>query len=104
MRRETRRAREGVRAKIAAPPKIAKIRAYGADVHVEGADYFEAQALCDKYVEATGALKIHPYEAPETIAGQGTVALEWEEDLGASARRRSMSCSSRSAAAGLSPA
>ena len=68
--------------KIAAPPKIAKIRAYGADVHVEGADYFEAQALCDAYVAATGALKIHPYEAPETIAGQGTVALEWEEDLG----------------------
>ena len=67
---------------IAAPPKIAKIRAYGADVHVEGADYFEAQELCNEYVKATGALKIHPYEALETIAGQGTVALEWEEDLG----------------------
>ncbi len=25
--------------------------------------------------------KIHPYDAPETIAGAGTVALEWEEDL-----------------------
>ena len=24
---------------------------------------------------------IHPYDAVETIAGQGTVALEWEEDL-----------------------
>ncbi len=28
-----------------------------------------------------GALKIHPYDAPETIAGQGTVGLEWEQDL-----------------------
>ncbi len=67
--------------RIAAAPKVAKIRAYGADVHVEGADYFDAQALCDAYVAETGALKIHPYEAPETIAGQGTVALEWDEDL-----------------------
>jgi threonine dehydratase len=24
---------------------------------------------------------IHPYDSVETIAGQGTVALEWEEDL-----------------------
>jgi len=76
----------GVRAKvfvpeIAARPKIEKIRAYGADVHVEGADYFAAQALCDAYVAETGALKIHPYEALETIAGQGTVGLEWQQDL-----------------------
>ena len=67
--------------RIAAPPKIAKIRAYGADAHIEGADYFEAQALCDAYVAETGALKIHPYDARETVAGQGTVGLEWEEDL-----------------------
>ena len=66
---------------IAAPAKIAKIRAYGADVRVEGQDYFDAQALCDAYVAATGALKIHPYDALETIAGQGTVGLEWEQDL-----------------------
>jgi threonine dehydratase len=78
--------RLGVRAKIfvpsiASPAKIAKIRAYGADVHVEGKDYFDAQALCDAYVAATGALKIHPYDAVETIAGQGTVGLEWERDI-----------------------
>jgi threonine dehydratase len=78
--------RLGVKAKIfvpsiASPAKIAKIRAYGADVHVEGQDYFDAQALCDAYVAQSGALKIHPYDAAETIAGQGTVALEWEQDL-----------------------
>ena len=78
--------RLGIRAKvfiptIAAAPKIAKIRAYGADVHVEGADYFEAQALCDAYVAETGALRIHPYDDPATIAGQGTVAREWRDDL-----------------------
>jgi threonine dehydratase len=66
---------------IAAPVKIAKIKAYGAEVVVEGATYFDAQALCDAYVAKSGALAIHPYAAPQTIAGQGTVALEWEEDL-----------------------
>jgi threonine dehydratase len=80
-------ARLGVKARIfvpeiAAPVKIAKIKAYGAEVVVEGATYFDAQALCDAYVARSGALAIHPYEAPQTIAGQGTVGLEWEEDLG----------------------
>lgn len=79
-------AKLGVRARIfvpeiAAPVKVAKIKAYGAEVVVEGATYFEAQALCDAYVASSGALAIHPYASPETIAGQGAVGLEWEEDL-----------------------
>ena len=67
--------------KIAAPVKIAKIKAWGAEAVVEGATYFDAQALCDAYVAKSGALMIHPYASPETVAGQGTVGLEWEEDL-----------------------
>jgi len=66
---------------IAAPPKIAKIKAYGAEVVIHGAAYADAQALCDAYVADSGALAIHPYASPTTIAGQGTVGLEWEEDL-----------------------
>lgn len=66
---------------IAAPVKIAKIKAYGAEVVVQGATYFDAQALCNAYVADSGALAIHPYDASETITGQGTVGLEWEEDL-----------------------
>jgi threonine dehydratase len=66
---------------IASPAKIAKIKAYGADAVIGGASYAEAQARCDAYVAETGALLIHPYDAVETIAGQGTLALEWEEDL-----------------------
>ena len=76
----------GVRARIFVPEiasaaKVAKIRAYGAEAVIGGASYAEAQERCDAYVAETGALLIHPYEAPETIAGAGTVALEWEEDL-----------------------
>ncbi len=66
---------------IAPPAKIAKINAYGAEAIIGGASYAEAQERCDAYVAESGALSIHPYDAVETIAGQGTVALEWEEDL-----------------------
>ena len=76
----------GIRARvfvpeIATPAKIAKIKAYGAEAVIGGASYAEAQQRCDAYVAESGALLIHPYDAVETIAGQGTVALEWEEDL-----------------------
>ncbi len=76
----------GIRARvfvpeIAGPAKIAKIKAYGAEAVIGGASYAEAQERCDGYVAESGALSIHPYDAVETIAGQGTLALEWEEDL-----------------------
>jgi threonine dehydratase len=66
---------------ISTPAKIARIRAHGAEAVVGGGAYAEAQERCDGYAAESGALKIHPYDAPETIAGAGTVALEWEEDL-----------------------
>jgi threonine dehydratase len=76
----------GIRARIfvpeiAAPAKIAKINTYGVEAVIGGASYAEAQERCDAYVAESGALSIHPYDAVETIAGQGTLALEWEEDL-----------------------
>ncbi len=66
---------------IAAPVKVAKISANGAEVVVQGATYFDALALCEAYCRESGALSIHAYDSLETIAGQGTVGLEWEEDL-----------------------
>jgi threonine dehydratase len=76
----------GVRARIfvpeiAPPAKLAKIKAYGAEAIVGGGSYAEAQERCDAYVADSGALSIHPYDAPQTVAGAGGVALEWEEDL-----------------------
>ena len=77
----------GIRARVFVPEiasaaKIAKIKAYGAEAMIGGAAYAEAQERCNAYVAESGALLIHPYDAVETIAGQGTVALEWEQDLG----------------------
>jgi threonine dehydratase len=64
---------------ISAPVKIARIRQAGADVHVGGAGYADAAAACAEFRARTGAIDIHPYDAVSTIAGQGTVGLEWAE-------------------------
>ncbi len=65
---------------IASPSKVEAIRRHGADVVIGGARYADAQAACDRYAAESGALVVHPYEGPRTVAGAGTVALEWEED------------------------
>jgi threonine dehydratase len=65
---------------ISSPAKVAVIRAHGGDVVIGGARYADAQEACDRYVAETGALRVHPFAARTTIAGQGTVGLEWEED------------------------
>ncbi|MBL8590757.1 MAG: serine/threonine dehydratase [Methylobacteriaceae bacterium] len=81
-------ARLGLKARIfvpaiASPAKIAAIRGFGADVVVEGARYADALALCEAYARDSGALALHAYDSRPTIAGQGTVGLEWQQDLAA---------------------
>ncbi len=73
----------GVKATIFVPEispaaKIEAIRRFGAEAVVGGAQYDDAQAACDRFVAETGALKIHPFAAVETIAGQGTLGREWD--------------------------
>lgn len=65
---------------ISSPAKIAVIRSHGAEVVIGGARYADAQEACDLYVAESGALRVHPFDADATIAGQGTTALEWERD------------------------
>ena len=65
---------------ISSPAKIAVIRSHGAEIVIGGARYADAQEACDLYVAESGALRAHPFAADTTIAGQGTVALEWEQD------------------------
>lgn len=67
---------------ISSPAKIDAIRRFGAEVVIGGARYDDAQAACDAYVGISGALKVHPFAAPETLAGQGTLAREWEAQSG----------------------
>lgn len=65
---------------VPSPVKVARIRAYGAEVVVEGDRYADAAVASDRYARESGALVVHPYDSGYTIAGQGTVAKEWEED------------------------
>ena len=64
---------------IASPAKIARVRGCGADLVVGGDLYSEALKRCQEFVERTGALAVHAYDAPLTVRGQGTIALELEE-------------------------
>jgi len=67
---------------ISSPVKVSRIRDFGADVLVEGATYADALERCESFMATSGAIGIHAYDAPETIAGQGTVGLEWQEQDG----------------------
>lgn len=68
---------------ISSPAKVAKIREFGAEAVVKGARYDDALALCRAYQAESGAYGVHAFDAWPTIEGQGTVALEWEEQAGA---------------------
>ena len=77
-------ARLGVPARIFVPElagaaKIALIRAQGAGLEVVPGYYADAFARAEAHATATGAILIHAYDAPATLAGQGTVLKEWEE-------------------------
>ncbi|MEX2521090.1 MAG: serine/threonine dehydratase [Paracoccaceae bacterium] len=58
--------------------KIERIRSYGLGVEITGITFAETAAAYQAYLEETGARDVHPFNAPLTVAGQGTVGLEWE--------------------------
>lgn len=63
---------------LAGASKIALIRETGADLHVVSGQYAEAFAKAQAFEGETGAMQIHAYDAPKTLAGQGSVMREWE--------------------------
>ena len=64
---------------VASPTKLARIRAYGADLVVIGDRYADALAESEQWAAHSGALRIHAFDQVETLLGQGTVGLEFEE-------------------------
>jgi threonine dehydratase len=62
--------------------KVARLRALGASVRQVGSEYAEAYEAATKRSAESGALFCHPYDQPEVCAGQGTLALELEEQTG----------------------
>lgn len=68
---------------VSSPAKQAKLRELGAEVVVTGAVYAEALEACLARQQQTGALLTHAYDQPEVAAGAGTLAMEIEEQGGA---------------------
>jgi threonine dehydratase len=73
--------RLGVKATIVMPEatpimKVANTRAHGARVVLHGANYDEAYAEARRLEHTEHLTFVHPFDDPDVIAGQGTVALE----------------------------
>ncbi len=71
----------GVPARIFVPEvssaaKVSRIRAYGADLVVEGATYSDALAVSQRWIAASGAMPVHAFNQVETVLGAGTLGLE----------------------------
>ena len=64
---------------VCAPVKMAQIRACGAQLHVVGERYADALAASQQWQRDSGALPVHAFDQPETLLGQATVALEFEQ-------------------------
>src|SRR5579884_509367 len=66
--------------------KVARIRALAGglvDVRFAGDSFDDAFAAALDYSEATGAVVVPTFDHPLTVAGQGTIALEVVDQLGA---------------------
>src|SRR5215467_13290349 len=64
---------------VSSPAKVERIRQYGADLVIEGDRYADALAASETWVERTGAMPVHAFDQEETILGQGTIAMEFDE-------------------------
>jgi threonine dehydratase len=66
---------------ITPPNKVNRLRQYGATINVTGNNYSEALAASRERARETGAIPIHAYDDPHVLAGQGTMAMEFEEQV-----------------------
>lgn len=71
----------GIRATIVMPQttpaiKVDAVRALGGEVVLHGDAYDDALAEANRILAQRGATFIHPYDDPDVMAGQGTVARE----------------------------
>jgi threonine dehydratase len=64
---------------VASPAKMEQIRGYGARLEIAGERYNDALLASEKWIEGHHAAAIHAYDQWETLQGQGTVGLEFEE-------------------------
>lgn len=78
--------RLGIRAVIVMPTftpgvKIERTRGFGAEIVLHGHTLDESRAHALVLAEQQGLIFVHPYDDPDIVAGQGTVALEMLADV-----------------------
>ena len=76
----------GAKAYIVMPenaPQVKKdaVKGYGAEITFCEPTEEARAAACQKIMQETGAIQVHPFNDPRIIAGQGTVAKEFIEEL-----------------------
>jgi threonine dehydratase len=76
----------GARARVFVPAgapetKRRRIARFGAELELVEGGYDEAHAAAEAHAAEAGATFVHAYSDPQTVAGQGTVALEVYQEL-----------------------
>jgi threonine dehydratase len=66
----------------AAPAKLAATREYGAEIVLYDRYSEDRTAIAQRLVSERGATLVPPFDHPDVIAGQGTVAKELFEEIG----------------------
>jgi threonine dehydratase len=66
---------------VASASKVEKIRSFGATLTITGDRYANALAASEQWAEQSGALQVHAFDQIETLLGQGTVGLEFEQQV-----------------------
>jgi threonine dehydratase len=65
--------------RVTSTTKRDRIAGYGARLVISGDSYSDALAASEQWARDAGALRVHAYDQVETLLGQGTVALEFEQ-------------------------
>lgn len=66
---------------ISAPGKVAATKGYGANVVFSGSTSVEREAVAARIMAETGATLVPPYDHPDIILGQGTMGLEFQDQV-----------------------
>jgi threonine dehydratase len=64
---------------VSSPAKIDRIRSYHADLTVIGERYAQALAASVEWSRNSGAMPVHAFDQAETLAGAGTLGLEFSQ-------------------------
>ena len=78
---------------ISTPSKIAGTKSQGAIVHFSGSTSDEREAVVAEVMKDTNAVLVPPYDHPDIILGQGTLALELQEQVEGMLASGQRSCS-----------